>query len=233
MTELKCDPVTFSTSDGYPLHVAVWPPTQRPAQGHIVVVHGVQSHSGWYHRLGKTLASSGYIASFPDRRGSGANAKDRGHTPTAGRLIKDLVEWLDHLRKAQPGLPITLAGISWGGKLTTIVAARHPALVDALALDLPRPPSAGRCLSTGAAPDRLGLLHEPSQDLPDPAVRPGALHGQSRRPGLHRRRPAGPPRGDRRLAGRQLHHRPIGGPVPRADSPAGPVDAGRSRSDRR
>ncbi len=137
MTELKCDPVTFSTSDGYPLHVAVWPPTQRPAQGHIVVVHGVQSHSGWYHRLGKTLASSGYIASFPDRRGSGANAKDRGHTPTAGRLIKDLVEWLDHLRKAQPGLPITLAGISWGGKLTTIVAARHPALVDALALICP------------------------------------------------------------------------------------------------
>ena len=44
-----------------------------PARGQVVVLHGVQSHGGWYHRLGRTLAAAGYIASFPDRRGSGAN----------------------------------------------------------------------------------------------------------------------------------------------------------------
>ncbi len=35
------------------------------------------------------------------------------------------------------GLPTALAGISWGGKLTAIVAGRHPELVDALALICP------------------------------------------------------------------------------------------------
>jgi acylglycerol lipase len=100
-------------------------------------VHGVQSHSGWYRRTGRTLASSGYIASFPDRRGSGANSQDRGHTPSAGRLIKDLVEWLRASRVEHPGLPTALAGISWGGKIAAIVAGRHPELVDAFALICP------------------------------------------------------------------------------------------------
>ena len=40
---------TFTASDGYPLHVAVWPPTPTvPAKGLVVALHGVQSHSGWY-----------------------------------------------------------------------------------------------------------------------------------------------------------------------------------------
>ena len=41
------------------------------------------------------------------------------------------------MRKEQPELPIALAGISWGGKLAMIAAARHPELVDALALVCP------------------------------------------------------------------------------------------------
>src|SRR5437868_4924784 len=93
MTEPSCEPRTFLASDDYPLHVAVWPAT-LPARGQVVVVHGVQSYSGWYPRLGRTLASSGYFAAFPDRRGSGANPEARGHTRSAGRLIRDLVEWL-------------------------------------------------------------------------------------------------------------------------------------------
>src|SRR5262249_44923921 len=67
MTAPACDVRSFTATDGYPLHIAVWG-VDGPARGQIVVVHGVQSHSGWYHRLGQTLASSGYIAAFPDRR---------------------------------------------------------------------------------------------------------------------------------------------------------------------
>ncbi len=127
---------TFAASDGYPLHIAVWRPT-RPAKGQVVVLHGVQSHSGWYHNLGRTLAASGYLASFPDRRGSGANRADRGHAPSAGRLIRDLVEWVRALRAENPGVPTALAGISWGAKLVVVAAARHPELIDAIALICP------------------------------------------------------------------------------------------------
>ncbi len=136
MTERGPEVRSFVASDGYPLHIAVWPAQTEP-RGQVVVLHGVQSHGGWYHGLGRTLASAGYITSFPDRRGSGANERDRGHTPSARRLIRDLIEWLIAVRTQHPGLPTALAGISWGGKLAVVLAARHPELVDAIALICP------------------------------------------------------------------------------------------------
>jgi acylglycerol lipase len=123
-------------SDGYPLHVATWPAAE-PIRGHVVVIHGVQSHGGWYHGLGRTLAAAGYEAHFPDRRGSGANQMDRGHTPSARRLVDDQAELLGSLRDRGPQRPIALAGISWGGKLAVLAAAGFPDRVDALALICP------------------------------------------------------------------------------------------------
>ena len=92
-----------------------------------MVLHGVQSHGGWYHRLGRTLAEAGYEAHFPDRRGSGANRADRGHAPSSRRLLDDLTEWLATLRNREPAVPTALAGISWGGKLAVIAAGEQPA----------------------------------------------------------------------------------------------------------
>jgi len=127
---------TFEASDGYPFHVGVWP-AHQPVKGQVVVLHGVQSHSGWYHSLGRTLAGAGYHTSFPDRRGSGPNQRDRGHAPSGRRLLRDIAEWVQSLRAEHAAMPITLAGISWGGKLAVIAAARHPELVDGLALICP------------------------------------------------------------------------------------------------
>ncbi len=127
---------SFLTSDDYPIHVTVWP-TGQPARGRLVILHGVQSHGGWYHRLGRTLAEAGFETHFPDRRGSGANRRERGHSPSPGRLIDDLAEYLQALRVAPDPSPIGLAGISWGGKLAVIAAGRHADKVDALALICP------------------------------------------------------------------------------------------------
>jgi alpha-beta hydrolase superfamily lysophospholipase len=127
---------TQKASDGYDLHVAVWPAVGK-LRGRVVILHGVQSHGGWYHSLGRTLATAGYEAHFPDRRGSGANRADRGHTPSARRLIRDVVERLETLRAIDPHRPIVLAAISWGGKIGVVTAANHPELVDGLALICP------------------------------------------------------------------------------------------------
>jgi len=136
MPEVRHEEIGFRASDGYELRTAVWPAAGEP-KGRVVVLHGVQSHSGWYHRLGETLAGAGYSASFPNRRGSGPHQQDRGHAPSSLRLLDDLAEWMDHLRQSEPSLPVALAGISWGGKLAVLTAARRPDLVDALALICP------------------------------------------------------------------------------------------------
>jgi alpha-beta hydrolase superfamily lysophospholipase len=136
MTDAGSAVRSFVASDGYPLHIRIWP-AAGAARGQVVVLHGVQSHGGWYHGLGQTLAAAGYNASFPDRRGSGANSIDRGHAQWPRRLNVDLVEWLRTVRGEYPSLPLAVAGISWGGKLAVIAAARHPELVDAIALVCP------------------------------------------------------------------------------------------------
>ena len=51
-------------SDGYPLHVTIWPAVQPP-RGQIVVLHGVQSHGGWYHRLGRSWPRPVMSRHFP------------------------------------------------------------------------------------------------------------------------------------------------------------------------
>ncbi len=136
MTEPGMDHRSFEASDGYPFHVGLWT-AAPPIKGRVVVLHGVQSHSGWYHSLGRSLATAGYQASIPDRRGSGPNLRDRGHAPSGRRLVRDIAEWLESLRDEQPALPIVLAGISWGAKLVLIAAARYPELVDGIALICP------------------------------------------------------------------------------------------------
>ena len=128
--------LTHAATDGYPIHVAVWPVDGTP-RARVVVLHGVQSHGGWYHGLGRTLAGLGYETHFPDRRGSGANARDRGHAPSAQRLLDDVAEYLQQLRADGSGRPVALAGISWGGKLAVLTAADRADLVDALALICP------------------------------------------------------------------------------------------------
>ncbi len=136
MTERSPMVETWKASDGYPIHVATWP-AEGVAKGRVVVLHGVQSHGGWYHNLGRTLSEAGYEVHFPDRRGSGANRVDRGHTPSTSRLLNDVSEYLATLKARDPSSPIALAGISWGGKLAVIAAGRRPDLVDALALICP------------------------------------------------------------------------------------------------
>jgi alpha-beta hydrolase superfamily lysophospholipase len=128
---------TFQASDGYPIHLETHQPVGPPV-GRIVVLHGVQSHAGWYRGLGQTLAAQGFEVHFPDRRGSGSNRVDRGHARSVGRLIADITELLESLKSRRTeSIPTTLAGISWGGKLAVVAAARAPELVNGLALICP------------------------------------------------------------------------------------------------
>ncbi len=127
---------TWIASDGYPILVASWQPTGIPI-GRVVVLHGVQSHQGWYQGLGRRLCNGGFEVHMPDRRGSGGNIKDRGHTSSPKRLIDDIGELLVVLDTKSPGVWTAMTGISWGGKLAVVAAARFRPQIAALALICP------------------------------------------------------------------------------------------------
>jgi alpha-beta hydrolase superfamily lysophospholipase len=122
--------------DGYVGHYRRYMPTDMP-RAHLVCLHGIQSHSGWYEYSSQRLCQAGYAVYYLDRRGSGLNDIDRGDTPSFRRLLQDLSEFLVEAVGPATPLPIFLAGCSWGGKLAPAFCRRYPGLIDGLILLAP------------------------------------------------------------------------------------------------
>ncbi len=133
MAEITSRIMTFTTSDGYPLHFRAYVPHATPI-GHLVCLHGIQSHGGWYVESCQKLAAAGYIVSYLDRRGSGLNWLARGDAPNYGRLLADIKEFI-----AADGLdvPVTLIATSWAGKLGVLLATDEKPVMDRLVLLCP------------------------------------------------------------------------------------------------
>jgi alpha-beta hydrolase superfamily lysophospholipase len=137
LAEPDCTIATHTASDGY-----VWryrrylPAAGTPPRAHVVAIHGIQSHGGWYEYSCTRLAQAGHVVSFLDRRGSGLNDRARGDAPSFRRLIDDIIEFLSR-SSPLPHAATFLIGISWGGKLAAAVPCCRPALIDGLVLMCP------------------------------------------------------------------------------------------------
>lgn len=133
---MAADVSLFRASDGYRFYAHRHRPSGTPS-ARVIVLHGIRSHAGWYERSCRTLAGQGYEVHFLDRRGSGWNTAQRGDCPSCHRLIDDVAEYALELRRTQAGLPLFLAGISWGGKLAVALAAKYPTILSGIALLCP------------------------------------------------------------------------------------------------
>ncbi|MEQ9406678.1 MAG: alpha/beta fold hydrolase [Fuerstiella sp.] len=124
------------SSDGVRLYFRHWKPGNN-IRGVVICLHGIQSHSGWYHYSSARMATAGYAVYFPDRRGSGLNGWQRGHADHGLRLLNDVAQIVRLARRETPALPVILLGLSWGGKLAAAFAVRHPDRLDGLVLLYP------------------------------------------------------------------------------------------------
>ena len=128
---------SFTAGDGYVWQYRRYAPAGTP-RAHVVCLHGIQSHGGWYEYSCTKLSQAGFIVSFLDRRGSGLNQAERGHAQGYVRLLEDVAEYLHHLRSTNAegryAIPVFLAAISWGGKLAVALQRRQPEQIDGLAL---------------------------------------------------------------------------------------------------
>ena len=124
----------FEASDGQRLALRRYLPAME-AQADVVVLHGIISHSGWYEISSIALAERGVDVHALDRRGSGLNANAPGDIDSLRTWIRDVVDYLHHIRK--PNRPLFLLGISWGGKLAPAVARARPDLLSGLGMLCP------------------------------------------------------------------------------------------------
>lgn len=115
------EPQPLVAVDGVKLHLQHWP-AGEPAQGTVLVVHGLGEHIGRYAALATRLAVAGWHVFGYDQRGHGWSGGARGALPHAEALLGDLADVVDAVRARLPA-PLVLLGHSMGG----LVAARFVA----------------------------------------------------------------------------------------------------------
>lgn len=103
----------------------------------IIIVHGMQSHSGRYHEWKDELTSLGYTVAMLDLQGHG---KSQNHPGSFGEkngwlyALHDIRRLILKVKKWFPSLPVVLFGHSMGSFLARSYVTKFPADVDALIL---------------------------------------------------------------------------------------------------
>lgn len=127
-TPAVVSPMTRDFGDFRPRTVRSWEPAPgtRRGQGRFLLLHGMESHAGWFEGLGAELARRGYPAVAFDRRGFGGSGGERGDAANEYMVLSEVD--LARLSLIPDGEPAHLVGMSWGGLLAAHAAmdTLHP-----------------------------------------------------------------------------------------------------------
>lgn len=107
---------------------------QADRRGSVVLLHGIISHSGWYHESASALAQRGFDVYALDRRGSGLNSDRRGDIDEWRTWVRDVIGVCETCHTEGP---VVLLGISWGGKLAPVIARERPDLLAGVGMICP------------------------------------------------------------------------------------------------
>ncbi len=122
-------------SDGVPLPVRIFGDggTGQP----VVLLHGLQSHSGWFVQSSSHIANSGYPVYAPDRRGSGLSRQPRGHAASFRQIINDIAHVVRHAARQHGAEQVHIVGHCFGAIAAVLFACEQPEILASLVLATP------------------------------------------------------------------------------------------------
>ena len=103
----------------------------------VILVHGLQSHSGWFVQSGRYLAGLGHPVYAFDRRGSGLSCEPRGHTTRYEQMLADLGQVAKHAVQGRSDPRVHLLGHCFGAIPAALFAWQEPGRVKSLILAAP------------------------------------------------------------------------------------------------
>lgn len=115
-----------------------WPQanTTQPATDAALLLHGAESHSGWFSEVARHLQRGGVAALAYDRSGWGDSAGARGHLPGASEALAEVSAAVSSLLRFGHSR-IHLLGISWGGLLAAYAGLQFKSLFTSVTLVAP------------------------------------------------------------------------------------------------
>ena len=114
-------------SGGLKLFTRTWRPESKP-RGVIVLVHGFNSHSGYYLWAAEQLSASGLAVYALDLRGRGKSDGERYYVEKFAEYQADVDLIVNRARSQEPGLPMFMLGHSAGGVIACNYVLDHQPL---------------------------------------------------------------------------------------------------------
>jgi acylglycerol lipase len=111
---------------GLMIFVRSWRPDGKP-RGVAVLVHGFNSHSGYYFWTAEQLVANGLAVYALDLRGRGKSDGERYFVESFADYLSDVDLLVNLARSREPGLPIFLLGHSAGGVISCVYTLDHQA----------------------------------------------------------------------------------------------------------
>lgn len=134
---------SFEGVGGLNIFTRSWLP-EGDARGIVVIVHGLNSHSGQYLWVGEQLAAEGLAVYALDHRGRGRSDGERFYVEHIEDYVEDVATLVRRAKAEHAGRPAFVLGHSAGGVISCVYTLDHQPEIDGLicesfAYELPVP----------------------------------------------------------------------------------------------
>lgn len=128
---------------GLQIFMRSWRPAGK-ARAVVAIVHGFNSHSGYYLWVAEQLVASGLAVYALDLRGRGQSDGERFYVDSFSDYQSDVHTMMDAVKSREPGLPVFLLGHSAGGVISAVYALEHQSdlagfICESFAFQVPAP----------------------------------------------------------------------------------------------
>ena len=117
---------TFEGVGGLRIFYRSWQPS-GPTHAVVVIVHGFNSHSGYYLWAAEKLNANGFAVYAIDHRGRGKSDGERYYVEKSSHYVDDVGTLVQLAKREQAGKPVFMLGHSAGGVISCSYALDHQA----------------------------------------------------------------------------------------------------------
>ncbi|XP_050378885.1 uncharacterized protein LOC126796162 [Argentina anserina] len=129
----------FNSARGETLFTQTWTPVSVNIRGVVIVMHGLNEHSGRYSTFAKQLNVNGFKVYGMDWIGHGGSDGLHAYVPSLDFAVADLKSYIEKVVAENPGLPCFCFGHSTGGAIIikAMLDPKVEACIDGVVLTSP------------------------------------------------------------------------------------------------
>ena len=116
---------SFEGVGGLKIFTRSWHPTTGKPRAVVVIVHGFNSHSGYYTWVAEQFVANELAVYALDLRGRGKSDGERFYVEKFEDYVNDVATFVRIAKSQEPGLPVFLLGHSAGGVVSCIYTLEH------------------------------------------------------------------------------------------------------------